>query len=124
RRTTAPPPPSTPGPRGPPPPRGAGPRACATGHRPPPGKRPPTVKLLLIRHSEPDPGRDALDPPLTERGRQLATDTGRWLAGEEITVVYSSTTRRALETAALIAESADAPVIQREGLAEFADGHE
>ena len=25
------------------------------------------MKLLLIRHSEPDPGRDAFDPPLTER---------------------------------------------------------
>jgi probable phosphoglycerate mutase len=82
------------------------------------------VKLLLIRHSEPDPGRDALDPPLTERGRQLATDTGQWLAGEEITAVYSSTTRRAIETAALIAESVDAPVIQRGGLAEFGDGQE
>ena len=82
------------------------------------------MKLLLIRHSEPDPGRDALDPPLTERGRQLATDTGQWLAGEEITAVYSSTTRRAIETAALIAESVDAPVIQQEGLAEFGDGQE
>jgi 2,3-bisphosphoglycerate-dependent phosphoglycerate mutase len=82
------------------------------------------VKLLLIRHSEPDPGRDALDPPLTERGRQLATDTGQWLAGEDITAVYSSTTRRALETAALIAEAVEAPVIQREGLAEFGDGQE
>jgi probable phosphoglycerate mutase len=82
------------------------------------------VKLLLIRHSEPDPGRDALDPPLTERGRQLATDTGQWLAGEEITAVYSSTTRRALETAALIAESVEAPVIQRDGLAEFGNGQE
>ncbi|HEV8628565.1 MAG TPA: histidine phosphatase family protein [Acidimicrobiia bacterium] len=82
------------------------------------------MKLLLIRHSEPDPGRDALDPPLTERGRQLATDTGQWLAGEEITAVYSSTTRRALETAALIAESVEAPVIQRDGLAEFGNGQE
>ena len=82
------------------------------------------MKLLLIRHSEPDPGRDALDPPLTERGRQLATDTGQWLAGEDITAVYSSTTRRALETAALIAESVEAPVLQREGLAEFGDGQE
>lgn len=82
------------------------------------------MKLLLIRHSEPDPGRDALDPPLTERGRHLATDTGQWLAGEDITAVYSSTTRRAVETAALIAESVDAPVIQRDGLAEFGDGQE
>jgi probable phosphoglycerate mutase len=82
------------------------------------------VKLLLIRHSEPDPGRDALDPPLTENGRRLAVATGQWLAGEGIACVYSSSSRRALETARLIAASVDAPVVRREGLVEFGDGQE
>jgi broad specificity phosphatase PhoE len=82
------------------------------------------LKLLLIRHSEPDPERDAFDPPLTETGRQLATATGHWLAGEGITTVYSSSTRRARETAELIAERIDAPVVEREGLAEFGAGYE
>ena len=82
------------------------------------------MKLLLIRHSEPDPGRDVLDPPLTDNGRRLAAATGQWLAGEGIACVYSSSSRRALETAALIAGSVGAPVVQREGLAEFGDGQE
>ena len=82
------------------------------------------MKLLLIRHSEPDPGRDTLDPPLTEHGRRMAAETGQWLAGEGIAAVYSSTSRRALETAELIAESAGAPVVKRGGLAEFGDGQE
>jgi len=82
------------------------------------------VKLILIRHSEPDPGRDVLDPPLTENGRRLAAATGQWLAGEGIACVYSSTSRRAVETAALIAGSVGAPVVQRDGLAEFGEGQE
>jgi probable phosphoglycerate mutase len=82
------------------------------------------VKLLLIRHSEPDPGRDALDPPLTEHGRRIAADTGQWLAGEGIAAVYSSTSRRARETAELIAQFNGAPVIERDGLAEFGNGGE
>ena len=52
------------------------------------------MKLVLIRHSEPDPERDAVDPPLTETGRELASATGQWLAGEGIATVYSSSTRR------------------------------
>jgi broad specificity phosphatase PhoE len=82
------------------------------------------VKLLLIRHSEPDPGRDVLDPPLTDHGRRRAAATGQWLAGEGIACVYSSSTRRALETAALIAGSVGASVVQRDGLAEFGAGQE
>ena len=82
------------------------------------------MKLILIRHSEPDPGRDVLDPPLTENGRRLAAATGEWLAGEGIACVYSSTSRRAVETAELIAGSVGAPVVQRDGLAEFGEGQE
>jgi probable phosphoglycerate mutase len=82
------------------------------------------VKLLLIRHSEPDPGRDTLDPPLTEHGRRIAADTGQWLAGEGIAAVYSSTSRRARQTAEVIAQFNGAPVIERDGLTEFSNGQE
>lgn len=77
------------------------------------------MKLVLIRHSEPDPGRDAFDPPLTETGRHLAAATGQWLVGEDITAVYSSSSRRARETAELIAAQIGAPVVERDGLTEF-----
>lgn len=82
------------------------------------------MKLLLIRHSEPDPGRDTLDPPLTEHGRRIAADTGQWLAGEGIAAVYSSTSRRARQTAEVIAQFNGAPVIERDGLTEFSNGQE
>jgi len=82
------------------------------------------VKLVLIRHSEPDPERDAVDPPLTETGRELASATGQWLAGEGIATVYSSSTRRARETAELVAAAIGAPVVERGGLAEFGTGQE
>ncbi|HTC80569.1 MAG TPA: histidine phosphatase family protein [Acidimicrobiia bacterium] len=82
------------------------------------------MKLVLIRHSEPDPERDAVDPPLTETGRELASATGQWLAGEGIATVYSSSTRRARETAELVAAAIGAPVVERGGLAEFGTGQE
>jgi broad specificity phosphatase PhoE len=80
------------------------------------------MQLLLIRHSQPDPGRDPLDPPLTEAGLELASATAHWLAGEPITTVYSSPTRRARQTADVIARSIGARVVEREGLAEFGGG--
>jgi 2,3-bisphosphoglycerate-dependent phosphoglycerate mutase len=82
------------------------------------------VKLLLIRHSEPDPKRDTLDPPLSDEGRSLAADTAEWLVGEGVSIVYSSDTRRARETAEVIAARVGAPLVVEDGLAEFGGGYE
>jgi probable phosphoglycerate mutase len=82
------------------------------------------VKLLLIRHSEPDPARDSVDPPLSAEGRRRAADTAGWLVGEGVSVVYSSGTRRARETADVIAAGVGAPLVVEDGLAEFGGGYE
>jgi broad specificity phosphatase PhoE len=82
------------------------------------------MELLLIRHSEPDASPGTVDPSLTENGRQLAADAAEWLADEQLAAVYSSPTRRALETAELIAGRVGAPVAQRPGLAEFGGDQE
>jgi broad specificity phosphatase PhoE len=82
------------------------------------------VKLLLIRHSEPDPARDSVDPPLSDEGRRLAANTAEWLVGEGVSIVYSSETRRARETAEVIAARVGAPLVVEEGLAEFGGGYE
>jgi probable phosphoglycerate mutase len=82
------------------------------------------VKLLLIRHSEPDPARDSVDPPLSDEGRRLAANTAEWLVGEGVSLVYSSGTRRARETADVIAARVDAPLAVEDGLAEFGGGYE
>ena len=82
------------------------------------------MKLLLIRHSEPDPERDPIDPPLTDEGKRLAANTGEWLVGEGVSIVYSSGTRRAEETAEVIAARVSAPLLVEDGLAEFGAGYE
>ena len=55
----------------------------------------------LVQHGEKQrlPG----DPGLTHKGRQQATDTGRWLRGLGVRALYSSPLRRAEETAGCIA---------------------
>jgi probable phosphoglycerate mutase len=66
-----------------------------------------TTHVILCRHGESQGnlehrfgGHGAT--PLTERGRDQARSTGRYLSSERIDVVYSSDLGRATETAALI----------------------
>jgi broad specificity phosphatase PhoE len=63
----------------------------------------------LVQHGEkqPLPG----DPGLTQKGRQQATDTGRWLRGQGVCALYSSPLRRARQTAGCIA-SVTGPAVQ------------
>jgi broad specificity phosphatase PhoE len=65
------------------------------------------VKLLLVRHAEPDtePGPRP-DPPLSPRGRAQASALARWLAGDQLDAVYTSPLRRAAETAAYLTPAA------------------
>jgi broad specificity phosphatase PhoE len=77
------------------------------------------VKLLLVRHAEPDTGDGPRpDPPLSAAGRQQAAALAAWLAGEELAAVYSSPLRRARETAAFLADGSDAEPVAVEGLVE------
>jgi broad specificity phosphatase PhoE len=73
------------------------------------------VKLLLIRHAEPDTGHGPrTDPPLSAAGRGQAAALAAWLAGEELAAVYTSPLRRARETAASLSTGA----VAVDGLAE------
>jgi 2,3-bisphosphoglycerate-dependent phosphoglycerate mutase len=61
------------------------------------------VKLLLIRHGEPDTAAGPQpDPPLSAAGRAQGEALGVWLAGESPAAVYTSPLRRARETAAFL----------------------
>jgi probable phosphoglycerate mutase len=81
------------------------------------------MELLLIRHAQPlridDPGDRPADPELTDRGRDQAARLGRWLAPERIDAVWSSTQRRALETAAPIAAGRGLTVVEERELCEY-----
>src|SRR5262249_5745086 len=71
--------------------------------------------ILLARHGETAWNRDLrwqghADPPLTDRGRQQARGVSDRLADVRVAAVYSSDLRRALETAAIVAERSCLPV--------------
>jgi broad specificity phosphatase PhoE len=82
-----------------------------------------TTEVLLIRHAHHDwraqsRDGDLGDPPLSEKGRQQALRLAQRLRGLPIDAVYSSTLRRAIETATLVAAAKDLPVVRVHNLRE------
>jgi len=82
------------------------------------------VELILVCHAEPDyraagNGKDPWDPPLTEKGRWQAMRLAMRLRRMRVDAVYTSTLRRALETAAFVAAAKDLPMIRMHQLREI-----
>jgi len=80
--------------------------------------------LLLARHGETDWNREGrwqghADIALNERGREQARELATWLAEQPIDVIVSSDSRRAHETALIVAEAKRMPVSTDEGLREI-----
>lgn len=74
------------------------------------------VKLLLIRHAEPDTEHGPRpDPPLSALGRAQGAALGAWLDGEPLAAVYTSPLLRARETAGFLPGDA----VPLDGLAEI-----
>jgi broad specificity phosphatase PhoE len=74
------------------------------------------VKLLLIRHAEPDTEHGPRpDPPLSALGRAQASALAAWLAEDGLAAVYASPLLRARETAAFLSPAA----VALDGLAEI-----
>ncbi len=64
--------------------------------------------IYLVQHGEKQQTHG--DPRLTERGRTHAVRTGQWLRHAELGAIYSSSLRRAMETAHFIATATKLPV--------------
>ena len=68
------------------------------------------TELVLVRHAQPErlpqgtPKEELRDPPLSDRGRRQAAAVASALAKHEVTAVYTSGLRRAVDTGAAIAE--------------------
>ena len=80
------------------------------------------MDLLLVRHAEPVRIVDAdgpADPPLADRGREQAERLAAWLRDEPLDDIWSSPMRRAMETAAPVAEAHGLDVVVDDELAEF-----
>ncbi len=79
--------------------------------------------ILLARHGETDWNRDFrfqghADPPLNEVGRAQAAKLSATLAAEALAAVYSSPSRRALQTAEVVAAAHGLEPVEVEALRE------
>jgi 2,3-bisphosphoglycerate-dependent phosphoglycerate mutase len=80
------------------------------------------MELLLIRHALPVRIEEAdgpADPDLAEAGRHQAAFLAEYLHDERVHAVYASPLRRAVQTAAPLAEDQGVPITLEEGVAEF-----
>lgn len=85
-------------------------------------------KLLLIRHGESEADilnvhEGRADFSLTDRGHRQAEAMGRWVAENyQIDLIFSSTLRRAAQTAQHLSESTGVPIRFDDDLMEFNNG--
>lgn len=85
------------------------------------------MRLYIVRHGETDWNKKRklqgqVDIPLNEFGRHLAVETGKGLSDIPFSICISSPLKRALETAQLILEGRDVPIIADERIKEMAFG--
>lgn len=85
------------------------------------------TRIFLIRHgatvlTAEDRFAGATDVQLSDEGREQAHRLGVRLKDEPLAAVYASPLGRTMETARLIAESHNLPVLARDGLREIAHG--
>ncbi len=80
------------------------------------------MELLLIRHARPlraESLNAPADPGLSPLGRRQAGALAGWLAPEAIDAIYTSPLRRAMETAAPLAEAVGVDPVPEPALAEY-----
>ena len=77
------------------------------------------MELLLIRHGLPVRSDESSDPPLSAAGRWQAVRVAERLADEQIDAVFSSTMRRAIETARPFADATGHDLQVRPGIVEY-----
>ena len=81
-------------------------------------------RLVLVRHAEPDEsmrGRSygRLDVPLSAAGRAQAATIAETLRGARLDAIFASPMRRAIDTAAPLAQARGLEVVEHKGLREL-----
>ena len=77
------------------------------------------MELILIRHGRPERSEASADPHLNAQGGEQAVRVARWLAADAIDAVWSSTMRRAIQTAEAFTAQSGHQIRQHAGLVEF-----
>ena len=78
------------------------------------------MRIIFVRHGEPDYARDCL----TETGRKQAAAAAERLAGEGISEIYASTMGRAMETASFTARKLNLTIVPLAYMREISWGGE
>jgi len=76
------------------------------------------MELILIRHGRPERSEGTSDPHLSSLGHEQAARVARWLEVEPFDAVWSSTMRRAVQTAEPFATQAGHTIRQHAGIVE------
>lgn len=77
------------------------------------------MELIVVRHGRPERSAATSDPELSALGHDQAARVARWLADDGIEAVYSSTMRRAIQTAEPFAQTHGHAITQHGGIVEF-----
>jgi probable phosphoglycerate mutase len=77
------------------------------------------MELILIRHGLPERSDDTSDPPLAAEGHEQARRVAGRLARERIDAIFSSTMRRAVQTAEPYATLSGHALETHDGICEF-----
>ncbi|MBP6014652.1 MAG: histidine phosphatase family protein [Alphaproteobacteria bacterium] len=77
------------------------------------------MELILIRHGRPERSEATSDPHLSPLGHDQAARVARWLEHETVDAVWSSTMRRAVQTAEPFAAKAGHTIREHAGIVEF-----
>jgi probable phosphoglycerate mutase len=77
------------------------------------------MDLILIRHGRPERSHATSDPVLSPLGHEQSARVAQWLATEPVDAVWSSTMRRAVQTAEPFASAASQEIRTHAGIVEF-----
>jgi len=77
------------------------------------------MELILVRHGRPHRHETSSDPDLSELGHEQAARVARYLQGDGVHAVWSSSMRRAVQTAAPLAKLLGHDVREHGGIVEF-----
>ena len=78
------------------------------------------MELILVRHGSQEPDDAAnVDPALSETGRREARQVADYLAREAVDAIYTSPLRRAVETAAPLANALAQDAVVCDGVVEY-----
>jgi probable phosphoglycerate mutase len=80
------------------------------------------MDLVLVRHGLPVRSAATDDPSLSPEGRDQARRVGAWLARERFDAIFSSTMRRAVETAEPLVAATGQALKTHAGIVEFDRG--